>query len=219
MNNGRRAGDVIDGLRALIKKTPPVPEGLDINEVLDEIITLTRMEAAKNRVSVRKQFAEGLPPVPATRAGRLQQVILNLIVNASEAMSEVDQGVHDLQIATGGDATQGVLVTVRDSGRAWRHPRSNASSEAFYTVSRPAWDRAADLPLDRRGSWRTVVGECDRRAWRRFPVHAAPRPGIVTAATRRQTRLRVWLPLLFLAGLSCLAGAARAADLSSARPR
>jgi predicted ATPase/signal transduction histidine kinase len=133
VSNGKRAGDVIDGLRALIKKTPPSPESLDINEVLDEIIVLTRAEALKNRVSVRTQFAADLPIVQGARV-QLQQVILNLIVNAIEAMSEVDGGIRDLHIGTGRDASNGVLVTVRDSGPGLAADALERVFEAFYTT-------------------------------------------------------------------------------------
>jgi len=133
VSNGKRAGDVIDGLRALIKKAPPALESLDINEVLDEIILLTRVEAVKNRVSVRKQFAEDLPRVQGARV-QLQQVILNLMVNAIEAMSEDNDGVRDLQIGTGRDASEGVLVTVRDSGPGLTPAMLERVFEAFYTT-------------------------------------------------------------------------------------
>jgi len=106
---------------------------LDINEALDEIIVLTRGEAVKNGVSVRTQLAEDLPAVQGTRV-QLQQVILNLIINAIEAMSEVNEGPRDLQISTGRDASDGVLVTVRDSGPGLAPAALERVFEAFYTT-------------------------------------------------------------------------------------
>jgi PAS domain S-box-containing protein len=133
VKDGKRAGDVIAGMRALIKKAPPSQESLDINEALDEIIVLTRGEAVKNGVSVRTQLAEDLPAVQGTRV-QLQQVILNLIINAIEAMSEVNEGPRDLQISTGRDASDGVLVTVRDSGPGLAPAALERVFEAFYTT-------------------------------------------------------------------------------------
>ena len=106
---------------------------MDINEVLDEIILLIRVEAVKNRVAVRKQFAEDLPLVQGARV-QLQQVILNLMVNAIEAMSEDNDGVRDLQVSTERDASGGVLVTVRDSGPGLTPAMLERVFEAFYTT-------------------------------------------------------------------------------------
>ncbi|QEX19501.1 signal transduction histidine kinase [Hypericibacter terrae] len=130
--NGKQAGDVIHGLRALFKNAPPAPEGLDINAVVDEIVLLTHSEAVKNGVSVRTQFAESLPTIQGTPV-QLQQVILNLIINAIEAMSDVDDGVRDLQISTERDASDGVLVTVQDSGPGLAPDALARVFEAFYT--------------------------------------------------------------------------------------
>ena len=80
-----------------------------------EVIALTRAEASKNGVSVRTQLAEGLPLIRADRV-QLQQVIVNLIINAVEAMSGVGGGARELLISTGGNASNGVLVSLRDSG-------------------------------------------------------------------------------------------------------
>jgi C4-dicarboxylate-specific signal transduction histidine kinase len=132
-SNGKRAGDVIEGLRALIKKAPPALESLDINEVLDEIILLTRVEAVKNHIAVRKQFAADLPLVRGSRV-QLQQVILNLMVNAIEAMSEDDDGRRDLQIGTERDAAGSLLVTVGDSGPGLTPAMFERVFEAFYTT-------------------------------------------------------------------------------------
>src|SRR5262249_25343021 len=111
---GKHAGDVMDRIRALMKKTPPQKEDLDINEAVLEIITLTRTEALKNGVSVRAQLAEGLPVIRADRV-QLQQVILNLIINAVEAMRDVDREGRELLISTRSEA-DGICVEVRDSG-------------------------------------------------------------------------------------------------------
>jgi PAS domain S-box-containing protein len=88
VRDGNRAGDVIGRIRDLIRKAPPRKDGLEINEAILEVIALTRGEVVKNGVSVQTQLAEGLPLIQGDRV-QLQQVILNLIVNAVEAMSGV----------------------------------------------------------------------------------------------------------------------------------
>src|SRR6266849_2113027 len=88
VKEGNRAGEVVERVRALIKKVPARKDALAIDDAILEVIALTRAEAANNGVSVRTQFAEGLPPVQGDRV-QLQQVMLNLIVNAIQAMSGI----------------------------------------------------------------------------------------------------------------------------------
>ena len=115
-DDSKRAGDVISRIRALIKKAPPRTEGLNINEAILEVIALTRGEVVQNGVSVRTQLAEGLPLIQADRV-QLQQVILNLIINAVEAMRGASEGARELLISTGRDASNGgVLVTFAGFG-------------------------------------------------------------------------------------------------------
>jgi signal transduction histidine kinase len=128
-----RAGDIIGRIRALIRNAPPQKENLEINPAVLEVIALTRSEAFKNSVSVRTQFAEGLPAVQADRV-QLQQVVLNLIVNAIEAMAAVGEGERELLISTGRDASDGVHVTLRDSGLGLDPKNVERLFEAFYTT-------------------------------------------------------------------------------------
>ena len=114
VNDGNRAGDVIRRIRDLIKKAPPRVEWLDINDAIREVIELTRAETVNNDVSVQTELAAGLPRVKGDRV-ELQQVVLNLIVNAVEAMSAGAGGTRELLISTARADTD-VLVTVRDSG-------------------------------------------------------------------------------------------------------
>ena len=99
VKEGNRAGEVVERIRALIKKVPARKDAVAINDAILEVIALTRTEAANNSVSVRTQLAEGLPPVQGDRV-QLQQVILNLIVNAIEAMSDVGEGARELLISS-----------------------------------------------------------------------------------------------------------------------
>jgi signal transduction histidine kinase len=98
-----------------------------------EVIALTRAEVLKSGVSVRTQLAEGLPVIRADRV-QLQQVILNLIVNAVEAMSGVGEGARELLINTGRDASNGVLISLRDSGPGLDPKGLDRLFEAFYTT-------------------------------------------------------------------------------------
>ena len=114
VDDGNRAGDVIRRIRDLIKRAPPRVEWFDINDAIREVIELTRAETVKNGVSMQTELAAGLPLVKGDRV-ELQQVVLNLIVNAVEAMSAVAEGTRELLISTARADTD-VLVTVRDSG-------------------------------------------------------------------------------------------------------
>lgn len=130
---GNRATDVIQRIRTLIKKAPPRKDALEINRAILEVIALTRGEIVKNGVSVQTQLAEGLPLIQGDRV-QLQQVILNLIINAVEAMSAVSEGARELLISTGKDASGGVLVAVRDSGSGLNPESVARLFDAFYTT-------------------------------------------------------------------------------------
>src|SRR5262249_23993369 len=86
VESGVRAGEVIDRIRALVKKAPPRKDRLEVNDAVLEVIGLTRNEMAKNGISVRTQLAEILPAIQGDRV-QLQQVVLNLLINAVDAMS------------------------------------------------------------------------------------------------------------------------------------
>jgi signal transduction histidine kinase len=133
IKDGKRAGDVTGRIRALIKKVPPRKDGLEINEAILEVIALTRGELVKSSVSLQTQLAAGLPLIQGDRV-QLQQVILNLIINAVEAMSGVSEGARELLIGTGEDGSSGVLVTVQDSGPGLNPESFDRLFNAFYTT-------------------------------------------------------------------------------------
>src|SRR3984893_5780998 len=130
---GTRAGDIIGRLRRLVRKAPLQKEPLELNETILEIVTLTRGEVVKSDVLVQTQLAEGLPPVQGDRV-QLQQVILNLIVNAVDAMTGVGKGSRELLISSGRAEPDGVLVAVRDSGLGLSPESLGRLFEAFYTT-------------------------------------------------------------------------------------
>lgn len=110
-----RAKDIVGRIRDHIKKSPPRKELFDLNEAIDEVIVMVRHAIDRNGVAVYSQLGEGLMSVHGDRV-QLQQVMLNLILNAVEAMSSASEGPRDLSISTESDGSNGVLVAVRDSG-------------------------------------------------------------------------------------------------------
>src|SRR5260370_4795841 len=133
VEDGTRAGEVIHRIRALIKKAPPRKDRLEINGVIVEIIELTRGEAVKNGISVLTEFEDHLPVVEADRV-QLQQVLLNLIINALEAMGAANEGPRELLISTGKLESSGVLVAVQDSGPGLEAAMLERVFESFYTT-------------------------------------------------------------------------------------
>jgi PAS domain S-box-containing protein len=133
VRDGDRAGAVLGRIRALIKGAPPLKEHVQINVAIREVIELTRSEATKNGVLVQTELVEGLPPVQGDRV-ELQQVILNLILNAIEAMSETSEGPRELLITTEKAESGDVLVAVRDSGPGLAPGALENLFKAFHTT-------------------------------------------------------------------------------------
>jgi PAS domain S-box-containing protein len=137
IKDGNRAGNVIGRIRALIKKAPPPRlDQVDTNEAILEVIEVTRSELLRNGISLQTELAKGLPLIRGDRI-ELQQVILNLIMNAVEAMSETSNGSReasrDLLISTAED-TSGVLVAVQDSGPGLGPKNLERLFDPFYTT-------------------------------------------------------------------------------------
>jgi PAS domain S-box-containing protein len=130
--NGMRVAEVVDRTHALVRKEPARKDSLEINEAISEVIGLTRGEVLKNAVQVRTQLAEGLPVIQGSRV-QIQQVMLNLIVNAVEAMSQMSDDRRELLISTQAEADC-VLVAVRDSGPGLSERAIERAFEAFYTT-------------------------------------------------------------------------------------
>jgi signal transduction histidine kinase len=127
-----RVGDIIDRIREHMKKAPPRKERFDLNAAINEVIVLARSVIVRNGVSVQTGLADGLFPVQGDRV-QLQQVVLNLILNAVEAMGSVEVGARELLISTEQDRT-GVLVAMRDSGPGIDPKHLERVFEAFYTT-------------------------------------------------------------------------------------
>jgi C4-dicarboxylate-specific signal transduction histidine kinase len=133
VDDADRAGAIIDRIRDHIKKAPPQKDRFDLNEAINEVIVLARGEITKNGVSVKTHLTEGALPVEGDRV-QLQQVVLNLIVNALEAMGSVQEGPRELSISTEQAQGNGVLVAVRDTGPGIDANHLERVFEAFYTT-------------------------------------------------------------------------------------
>src|SRR4029078_7063734 len=127
-----RAGEIIDRIRDHMKKAPPRKEHFDLNEAINEVVVLGRSAISKNGVSVQARLSEGLFPIHCDRV-QLQQVVLNLLLNAVEAMGSSETGPRELLISTEQDHA-GVLVTVRDSGPGIDPSHLDRVFDAFYTT-------------------------------------------------------------------------------------
>jgi PAS domain S-box-containing protein len=133
VSNGNRATDVLSRIRAFIKKAPRRQEIFDVNEAILEVVALTRSEAKKSKIAVEVKLAEVLPPVHGDRV-QLQQVILNLIMNAMEAMSASDIGSRRLLISSTKSEPNDVAVEVQDSGPGFPVGSVEQIFNAFYTT-------------------------------------------------------------------------------------
>ncbi|MGN6231048.1 MAG: ATP-binding protein [Trinickia sp.] len=128
----KRASDVINRIHGLVKKAPPAMQKLRINEAIGEVVALMRSEIAKHGVCLKTELAHDLPFVQGDRVA-LQQVILNLILNAVEAMDAVGEHARDMAIGTTEDGADAVVVSVRDSGPGLAADDTEQLFEPFYT--------------------------------------------------------------------------------------
>jgi len=131
--DSKRAGDIISRIRDLVKNAPERKESLEINEAIFEVLGLARGEMSTSGVLVQTRMADDLPGISGDRV-QLQQVILNLIMNAIEAMSEVTEGPRELSITTSKAESGGVLVAVSDSGPGLPQANPERLFDAFYTT-------------------------------------------------------------------------------------
>ena len=173
VRDGDRAGAVVGRTRNLIKGSLARDERVEINAAIREVIELTHSEAMKDGVSVHTDLVEGLPLAQGDRVG-LQQVILNLILNALEAMTEMSQGPRELLITTGKTESGDVLVAVRELGPGTGVGRSREYLQGLpHDQAERLGPGAVDLPLDRRVARRTLVGWRQCASRRCLPIHVA----------------------------------------------
>jgi len=133
IKDGNRAVDIIGRIRELVKKAPPRREPLDINQAICEVVELTRGEARKHGATVRTHFEDPLPPIQGDRV-QLQQVLLNLLINAMEAMDGDNGGARELLITSGKADANCALVAVSDSGPGFAPSDPECVFAPFYTT-------------------------------------------------------------------------------------
>jgi PAS domain S-box-containing protein len=133
IKDGHRAGEVIQRVRALSKKTDPQKASLDINDVVNEVIALVQREVFSHRVSLRMELAPALPAVLADRV-QLQQVLINLVINGIEAMQSVTDRPRQLVIRSRQDEADQVLVTVADCGVGISAENADQLFNPFFTT-------------------------------------------------------------------------------------
>jgi len=133
IRDGRRASDVIARLRALFAKKETTTEPVDLNDATREVIALTLSDLQRNRVIVRQELADDLPCVAGDRV-QLQQVILNLVLNASQAMRDIDDRPRELTVKTQRAEGEHVRLTVRDAGVGFAPEDAEKLFETLYTT-------------------------------------------------------------------------------------
>ena len=124
---------MIDRIRIFVRKAPPRHDRVEINGAVREVVDLTRNEAIKNGVIIKTELVESLPPIRGDRV-QLQQVILNLVVNTVEAMSEMSESFRELRVSTAQTPSGDVLVEVRNFGPGVRPNVFDQLFEAFHTT-------------------------------------------------------------------------------------
>ena len=133
MRDGNRASDVISRLRALFNRNEPASESVDLNEATREVIALSLGQLQNSRVVLRTALADNLPFVTADRV-QLQQVVLNLLRNASDAMNTIDDRPRDLLISTEPEEGDSVRFSVKDAGVGFDPQTVNKLFEPFYST-------------------------------------------------------------------------------------
>jgi C4-dicarboxylate-specific signal transduction histidine kinase len=133
VRDGNRASDVISRIRAVLKKSEVVARSLDVNEVIRGIVALTQSEVERRGAALQVDLAANLPPVTGDRV-QLQQVLLNLVINALDAMNAVTDRPRFVRIRTGASAPASILVAVEDTGIGLDPEQAANLFEAFYTT-------------------------------------------------------------------------------------
>jgi len=133
VEDGHRASEILARIRAMVQKSPPHKQWIDINDALSEVLTLVGSQAERHHVSIDSILSDDMPPVWADRV-QVQQVILNLVMNAIEAMADTPDGLRRIAVESRlvGDTT--VHVSVRDHGSGVSPEESDRVFEAFHST-------------------------------------------------------------------------------------
>lgn len=133
VKDGTRAAAVLQRIRALFKKQPRTTEWMDVNAVIQELIALLQHEVSKQHVSVRTELSSDLPRVKADRV-QLQQVLLNLIVNAIDATGGVTDRSREIMLRSRRDGSSGIRIAVEDNGGGFSSDLAEKIFDAFFTT-------------------------------------------------------------------------------------
>jgi len=192
ISGAQRASDITDRVRALVKKEPTRKDSLNLNDVISEVLLFTRSDLLRNRILVRTHLASDPWSIPGDRI-QLQQVLLNLILNAVEAMTESDASQRELVITSTNDGSNGVLVMVRDAGKGLSADDLANLFTAFFT-SKPT-GMGIGLSISR-----SIVELHSGRLW-------------ATQNERSGATFHVWLPVGSTASSAANEGAPRSQPL------
>ena len=172
---GHRAGEIIGRIRDLAKKAPPQKDWLDLNATIRDVLALASSEVQRHGVVVETHLAADVPLILGDRI-QLQQVLLNLLMNAIEAMSGVGAGPRELWVSSELVAATEVVIAVRDSGPGLDPQSLDRLFEAFYTTKPHGLGLGLAISRsDYRGARRPAVGDRQCAPRRRLAVHAADR--------------------------------------------
>jgi C4-dicarboxylate-specific signal transduction histidine kinase len=133
VENNNRASEIVSGIRALIKKEPPKRELLNLNQIVADVIAIASNEARQHNIKVRIELGRDLRPSRADRV-QLRQVLLNLVVNAIEAMRDGRSTLRELRVATMNAEAEGVLVVIADTGPGFGAVEPERLFDNFYTT-------------------------------------------------------------------------------------
>ena len=171
--DGHRAADIIHRLRALAQKAPPQRDWFDLNAAIREVLVLVQSDVHRHGVALATRLAGDVPPLWGDRI-QVQQVLLNLLMNALEALSEVAEGPRELGVSSQRGAAPEVVIAVRDSGPGLDSPGARpAVRRLLYDQAARPGPGAGDQPLDHRGPRRPAVGRRAGAPRRRLSVHVA----------------------------------------------
>jgi signal transduction histidine kinase len=179
VNDGRRAGDVLGSIRAMFKQDGKERTLVDVRELIPEVIALVHGEAERHRITVSTDLDDELPKVLAHRV-QLQQVVLNLIMNAIEAMGSVDDRAHTLRVTAQVRHPKDLMISIKDSGCGIEPKDIDRIFDRFFTT------KSHGIGM---GLWicRSIVEAHDGRLW--------AEPGI-----RQGSVFRLLLPIPRAAG-------------------
>ena len=161
ISDGLRASEVIKRIRSLLKKTAPEKTPLNINEIIQEVLALAKRELIKNQILLRTELADDLPPVGGDRV-QLQQVLLNLLLNANDAMRAEGWQPRELLIRSQASKPNQVEVAVRDSGRGLDPQDYEQIFDAFFTTKSRDGGLGLGLSISR-----TIIEAHGGRLWAR----------------------------------------------------